>query len=100
MAWTLFVVPATKKGELDAILKDDQISRQSQKIRDAATIGGSSGELYVLIEGLPDAILRAEEFLGQVGKKLPAPDAEALYQKFKAEEESASAGMGLFFTEE
>jgi hypothetical protein len=100
MAWTLFVVPSTKKGQLDEILRDDQLSRQSQKIRDAASIGGKSGELYVMVEGLPDAIHRAEELLTQVGAKLPGPEAEALYQKFKAEEESASAGMGLFFTEE
>jgi hypothetical protein len=100
MVWTLFIVPSTKKGELDEILKDDHISRQSQKIRDAGSIGGKSGELYVLIEGLPDAVLRAEDFLSRVGTKLPAPDAEALYRRFKDEEESASAGMGLFFTEE
>jgi hypothetical protein len=100
MSWTLFAVPTSKKGQLDDVLKDDQISRQSQKVRDAASIGGKSGELYVLVEGLPDAIRRAEELLMPVGTKLPAPEAEALYHKFKAEEEAASAGMGLFFTEE
>jgi hypothetical protein len=100
MAWTLFIVPTTKKTELDTVLHDDQLSRQSQKIRDAASAGGKSGELYVLIEGSEDAMKHADTLLGTVGTKPAKSDADALYKKFKDEEESASAGMGLFFTEE
>jgi hypothetical protein len=99
MAWTLFLVPGGKRGELDTVLKDDQLSRQSQKIRDAATVGGPSGELYVLLEGAPEAMQRADGLLGPVGKKLTGADGEPVYRKLKDEEESASAGMGLFFTE-
>lgn len=100
MAWTLFTVPAAQKTQLEAVLKDDLVSRQSQKVREAASAGGPSGEIYVLLEGLPEAMARAEQLLASVGKKLPAKDAEALYRKFKDEEEAASAGMGLFFTED
>ncbi|MGA8710525.1 MAG: hypothetical protein ACLP8Y_05725 [Thermoplasmata archaeon] len=100
MAWTLFSVPTTKRTELDAALKDDRVSRQSQTVRDAAAMGGPSGATYVLVEGAADAVKRAEELLATVGMRIPAADAEALYRRFKDEEESASAGMGLFFTEE
>jgi hypothetical protein len=100
MAWTIFSVPATKRSELDAVLRDDQVSRQSQKVRDAASIGGPSGTLYVLVEGTTEAVRRAEELLGPVGTRLPSTEAEALFRRFKDEEDSASAGMGLFFTEE
>lgn len=99
MAWTLFEVANEKRSELDAVLKDDQLSRQSQKVRDAASAGGPAGRLYVLIEGGSEAVARAETLLAPVGTKLPAADGEALYRKFKDEEDSASAGMGLFFTE-
>jgi hypothetical protein len=99
MAWTLFSVPGTKRAELDAALKDDRVSRQSQTVRDAATMGGPSGASYVLIEGAADAVSRAEELLTPIGTRLPAPDAEKVYRQFKETEESASAGMGLFFTE-
>jgi len=99
MTWTLFSVPGTKRTELDAALKDDRVSRQSQTVRDAATMGGPSGSSYVLIEGAADAVHRAEELLGPIGTRIPPADAETLYRKFKDEEESASAGMGLFFTE-
>jgi len=100
MTWTLFSVPSTKRAELDAALKDDQVSRQSQKVREAAAVGGPSGDIYVLVEGAADAVRRAEELLAPIGTRLPSAEAETLYRKFKDEDESASAGMGLFFTEE
>jgi hypothetical protein len=99
MAWTLFVVPNPKRVELDAVLKDDLISRQSQKLRDAAAMGGPAGETYVLLEGAPEVLHRADELLQPLGKKLAGTDGESLYKKFKDEEEAASAGMGLFFTD-
>lgn len=99
MAWTLFAVANAKRGELDTVLKEDQISRQSQKLRDAAAMGGPAGETYVLLEGAPDVLAKADGMLAPIGKKLSGPDGEALYRRFKDEEESASAGMGLFFTE-
>jgi len=100
MPWTIYSVPSTQRTALDAVLKDDVLSRQSQKVRDAAAVGGPSGAVYVLIEGSADAVRRADELLPPLGTKLAAADAEGLYRKFKEEEESASAGMGLFFTEE
>ena len=100
MAWTLYRIPSAKKTELDQVLADDRVSRQSHKIRDAATVGGPSGELYVLIEGAEEAVRRADELLGPLGVKLPEPERTQLYQRFKDEDEAAAAGMGLFFTEE
>jgi hypothetical protein len=100
MAWTLFSVPTTKRTELDAALKDDRVSRQSQKVRDASAVGGPAGTTYVLIEGATDAVHRAEELLAPIGTRLPSAEAEPLYRRFKEEDEAVSAGMGLFFTEE
>ncbi|MCI4330527.1 MAG: hypothetical protein L3K19_01605 [Thermoplasmata archaeon] len=99
MSWTLFEVPTEKRTELETILKDDVLSRQSQKVRDAATAGGPAGKLYVLLEGSAEAISRGESLLNPVGEKLPAAEGEKLYRRFKDEEDAASAGMGLFFTE-
>jgi hypothetical protein len=99
MAWTLFSVPSAKRSELDGVLKDDLLSRQSQKVRDAKAMGGAADTLYVLLEGSAEAMKRGDELLAPVGTKMPSAEAETLYRKFKDEEESASAGMGLFFTE-
>ena len=100
MAWTIYSVPSTKRSELDAVLKDDLLSRQSQKVRDAAAVGGPSGAMFVLLEGSGEALQRADQLLAPVGTKLPTAEADGLYRKFKEEEEAASSGMGLFFTEE
>ncbi len=99
MAWTLTAVPSAKKTELEAVLRDDQVSRQSQKLRDAASLGGPAGELYVLLEGSPEALERADGLLTGIGTKLPPAEAEKVYRRLKDEEENASSGMGLFFTE-
>lgn len=100
MAWILFAVPSAQRPSLEAALKDDLLSRQSQKVRDASTMGGPPETVYVLLEGGAEGLRRAEELLGPLGKRPESAEAETLYQKFKAEEEAASAGMGLFFTEE
>jgi hypothetical protein len=99
MAWVLYAVPTTKRGELDQALQDDQLSRQSQKLRDAAPLGGTAGELYVLLEGSAEALGRGDALVGPLGRKLGGAEAEALYRRLKDEDEAASAGMGLFFTE-
>jgi hypothetical protein len=99
MTWALFSVPSAKKAELDQALADDIVSRQSQKVRAAAALGGPADRTYVLVEGSADAVRRAEELLAPLGERPPATEAATLYQKFKDEEEAASAGMGLFFGE-
>jgi hypothetical protein len=99
MAWVIFEVPNDKRSKLDEVLRDDLIARQSHKLRDAATLGGRSGHVLVQIEGSPEAVARAETMLQDVGTKLPTKDAEALRARLQEEDEAASAGMGLFFTE-
>lgn len=99
MPWTIFAVPSDKRAALDEVLKDDLLGRQSQKVRDGASVGAASGTTIVLLEGSPEAVRRAEELLGPVGTKLAPAEADVLYRRLKEEEEAASAGMGLFFTE-
>jgi hypothetical protein len=99
MAWTIYHVLASKRTELDAALHDDLVSRQSQKVRAASALGGPADALYVLVEGTTEGVRRAEELLGPIGKRLGPPESETLHARFKEEEEAASAGMGLFFTD-
>ena len=99
MAWILLEVPNDRRAQLDEVLRDDVIARQSHKIRDAATLGGHAGHLYVQIDGSVEAVARAETMLKDVGTKLPSKEAEALRGRLQEEDEAASSGMGLFFTE-
>ncbi len=100
MTWMVFSVPREKRSELDTVLKDDLVSRQSQTVREAATLGGPADHLYVLIEGSSEGTRRASELLGPVAPPVPVADADAIYRQFKEEQDAASVGMGLFFTEE
>ncbi len=99
MAWIIFQVPNDRRAKLDEALRDDAVARQSHKLRDAATLGGPSGHLFVQVEGSPEAVARAESLLRDVGTKLGAKEAEALRARFQEEDEASSAGMGLFFTD-
>lgn len=97
MAWTVYSVPTSQKAALDAALTDDVVSRQSHTVRAAAALGGPADQTYVLVEGSAEGVRRADELLGPIGHHATGPDGDALYQKFKDEQEAASAGMGLFF---
>jgi hypothetical protein len=100
MAWTIYSIPSDRRSALEAALKDDLVSRQSQTVREAGALGGPADTTYVLVEGSAEGVHRADELLAPVGTRLPSPDAERLHQRFKDDEDAASAGMGLFFTEE
>lgn len=100
MPWTIYSVPSEKRSVLDAALNDDVVSRQSQRVREAGAMGGPSGHLYVQVEGSSEGVQRADQLIAPVGEKLPTVEGEKLHQKFKEEEDAASSGMGLFFTEE
>jgi len=100
MPWTIFSVPSDHRTALDTVLKDDVVSRQSQKLREGPSVGAPAGTTIVLVEGSAEGVKRSEELLGPVGTRLSGTEAEKLYRRLKDEEEAASAGMGLFFTEE
>ncbi|MCI4353060.1 MAG: hypothetical protein L3K14_06700 [Thermoplasmata archaeon] len=99
MAWTIFQLPNDRRAQLDEALRDEVVARQSHKLRDAATLGGPSGHLFILIDGSVEAVARAETLLQEIGTKLPAKEGEALRTRLQEEDEAASVGMGLFFTE-
>ncbi len=99
MAYTIFLVPTAKRTELEEILKEDRIARQSHKLREASAVGGPAGEYCVQIEGAADVVKDAERRLAAIGAAPPPAEKERIHQVFVAEDDAASAGMGLFFTE-
>lgn len=99
MSWTIFQVPTDRRAKLDEVLRDDIVARQSHKLRDAATLGGPAGQLFIQVDGSPDGVAKAETLLKEIGTKLPPKEGEALRTRLQEEDEAASTGMGLFFTE-
>jgi hypothetical protein len=97
MEYAIFSVEKQKIGRIDPTVKDDVISRQSIFVRDANALGLDEDTRYVIIEGNPEALKRAEELFSDFAKQLKGEDGQKIYQAFKVTEEDASSGMGMIF---
>lgn len=87
-----------RASQVDAILKDDLVSRQSIAVRDAKSLGIDGQGTIVLVEGAEAALARAEALLKDVGTTLQGAEAEGAYRRFRSQDDDAAAGMGLIFS--
>ncbi len=91
------------KAEVDRILQDvqdprvDVVSRQSLLFRDAKALGFPAYGTFVVVEGTEAGLAAAEALFKDIGKKLDAKNAEAVYRAIRAQEDDAASGMGLIF---
>jgi hypothetical protein len=90
-------MPAAKATQLDALRKDDVVSRQSVDVRDASALGLPGSGCIVLVEGTDAGVARAAALLKDVGTKLSGADADAAYGRFRSQDDDAATGMGLVF---
>ncbi|MEM3738229.1 MAG: hypothetical protein QW204_00580, partial [Thermoplasmata archaeon] len=95
MAYGIYGVKKEFIGKIDEALKDDMVSRQSIKIRDAKVLGINKEVRYVLVEGSEEAVKRADEIFKPIAEKETGEDAEKAYAAFKAEDENVASGMGF-----
>ena len=95
--YRVFRVPAAKASQGEVVWKDDVVSRQSVTARDAKSLGMPGDDRYVLVEGSDAGVARAAELLKDIAKTLKGADAEVVYRRFRAQDESAASGMGLIF---
>ncbi|MEM3444639.1 MAG: hypothetical protein QXJ27_03240 [Thermoplasmata archaeon] len=95
MAYGIYAVKKEFIGKIDSVLKDDLVSRQSIKVRDAAVLGINKDVRYVLVEGSEEAVKRADELFKEIAEKETGADAEKAYTAFKAEDENVASGMGF-----
>ncbi|MGB9636257.1 MAG: hypothetical protein ACPL1Y_03285 [Thermoplasmata archaeon] len=95
MAYAIYGVKKEHIGKIENVLKDDLVSRQSIKIREASVLGVNKEVRYVLVEGSEEAIKRADELFKEIAEKETGADAEKAYAAFKAEDENVASGMGF-----
>lgn len=95
--YRVFRVPPAHASKIEALLKDDLVSRQSVLVRDARSLGVEGEGTIVLVEGTDAALARADGILEGAGVRLPQKEADAAYTRFKAQDEDAASGMGLLF---
>ena len=76
---------------------DDRAARRGQPLK--ALAPRQPGDGPGVRDRSQEAVARADSLLAPLGRKLPAAEAESLQRKFQDEDDAASAGMVLFFTE-
>lgn len=97
--YVLFRVPmaAGRAAQLEALRKDDVVSRQSIEVRDASALGLAGEGSIILVEGTEAGVARAEGILKELGTKLSGAEAEKAHARFRSQDDDAAAGMGLVF---
>jgi hypothetical protein len=98
MSYIIFEVKTDDIGNINKVVKDDLVSRQSILTRDASALSIDKDVTFLKIEGSEDALKRACELADEFGfKKLSEKEAEEINDKILAEEEEAADGMGMIF---
>lgn len=96
--YRVFSVPGKSVAEIQGMIKPDHpVSRQSIAIRDGQSLGFKGKGTLVIIEGHEAALRLAEELFKGVGTAVPAAEAEKVVRALKAQEDSATSGMGMIF---
>ncbi len=91
------------RAQVDLMLGDaldpraDLVSRQSITIREGRNLGFPDHGTLLVIEGTDAGLAAAVEMFKEIGTKLDARRAEAVYQAIKAQEDDAASGLGLIF---
>lgn len=95
--YRVFRVPAGQTDKIDALLKDELVSRQSIVVRESRSLGVEGEGTLVLVEGSDAGLKKAEELLKDTSKVLAGTEADSAFRRFKAQDEDAAVGMGLIF---
>ena len=93
----VFSVAPTDVPKIDAVLKDDLVSRQSIAVRDSGPLGFPGLGTLVLVEGDDRAVARATELFKGVAKDLPADREASVRKAIRDQEDDVAAGVGLIF---
>jgi hypothetical protein len=98
MTYVIFEVKKEETGNINTIIKDDQVSRQSITTRDANSLDIKGEATYLKIEGNEDVLKKAEEMAKELGiKKLKVKEAKEINEKIESQDDSAASGMGMIF---
>ena len=94
----IFEVKSEDVGNINKLIKDDLVSRQSVLTRDSSSLNLKGDYSYVKVEGSEEGLKRANELAKELGmKKLADKKAKEINEKIEEQEDSAASGMGMIF---
>ncbi len=80
------------------IMGDEVVNRQSVSFRDNVSLGLSDKEGYYLyVSGNDEAIVRAEEIVGDKGTKLSGEEFDKILKLINDQENAQAEGFGAIF---
>lgn len=98
MTYIIFEVKSENVGEIDKMIRDDLVSRQSILTRDSSSLDIKENVFYVKIEGSEEGLKKAKKLAKELEfKKLGKKKAEGINKKIEEQEDSAASGMGMIF---
>ena len=98
MTYVIFEVKSENIGNINKLIKDDLVSRQSILTRDSSSLNVKGDASYVKVEGSPEGVKRAEKLAKELNmKKLNAKKTKEINKKIESQEDSAASGMGMIF---
>jgi ABC-type uncharacterized transport system ATPase component len=98
VTYIIFEVKSENVGEIDKMIRDDLVSRQSILTRDSSSLDIKENVFYVKIEGSEEGLKKAKELAKELEfKKLGKKKAEEINKKIEEQEDSAASGMGMIF---
>ena len=96
MTYIIFEVKSENVGEIDKMVRNDLVSRQSILTRDSSSLDIKENVFYVKIEGSEEGLKKAKELAKELKlKKLGEKKAEEINKKIEEQEDSAASGMGM-----
>ena len=89
----VFLVSNENKNKaLDALKKDDMVSRGSIILRSAPSLEIEEDGFFIIVDGSDESIKKSEELLKDLAKKYKSK--EKVEQKIKEQEDTAIEGFG------
>lgn len=97
-AFGLFGFPKDRAKEIDKILTDDLVNRQSITIRDGGALGLDTARRFLYVEGTTAAVAKARELAAAAGAtEVTGTDAQRARDAIRAQEDSSAVGVGMVF---
>lgn len=87
------IAPAQLAKAQELLGKDDLVSRQSTYTRTAASLNMKENKTYLIIDGSPEALKRADELIKGLATK--AANKEVVLKKFDEIERASAEGFGF-----
>lgn len=79
------------------IMSDELVNRQSVSFRDNVSLGMEKEGYYLYINGSDEAIVKAEEIIGDKAEKLSGDEFDKVLKLINEQENAQAEGFGAIF---